>query len=142
MAPNEQESLSLPGPADIAAVLKFLPIFEKPGFEFSVERGGERQPDGVITMPYVELSGAASHFYTALNEHGFILKDFAWPDWQYHAQLYVSDPSALETADLETLCKLLTTHVRKDRFCDGHLAQMFECGHLTQILRRMSHFAG
>jgi len=37
----------------------------------------------------------------------------------------------LERADLETIRKLLTLHVRKERFCEGHLLGMFESGHLT-----------
>jgi len=49
----------------------------------------------------------------------------------------VNDETLLEEADLETLRKLLTTHVRKDRFCEGHLDYMFECGHITAILERL-----
>jgi hypothetical protein len=49
----------------------------------------------------------------------------------------VSKPGALETANLLTLRKLLTVHVRKDRFVEGHLARMLECGHITAILRRL-----
>jgi hypothetical protein len=32
---------------------------------------------------------------------------------------------------------LLTTHSRKDRFCEGHLAAMFENGHIVALLRRL-----
>ena len=46
-------------------------------------------------------------------------------------------PEMLEPADLETIRKLLTLHVRKERFCEGHLLGMFESGHLTKLLRRL-----
>lgn len=31
--------------------------------------------------------------------------------------------------------KLFTTHIRADRFCEGHLAAMFENGHIVTLLR-------
>ena len=40
---------------------------------------------------------------------------------------------ALASADLLTLRKLLTTHIRADRFTEGHL----ESGHITAILRQL-----
>jgi hypothetical protein len=40
-------------------------------------------------------------------------------------------------ADLLTLRKLLTLHVRGDRFVEGHLASVLESGHVTDILERM-----
>jgi hypothetical protein len=36
-----------------------------------------------------------------------------------------------------TLRKLLTTHVRADRFVEGHLAGVLESGHMLAILRRL-----
>lgn len=34
--------------------------------------------------------------------------------------------------------KLLTTHVRKERFCSGHLAGMIENGHILALLKRLA----
>ncbi|WP_390621590.1 DUF6508 domain-containing protein [Roseimaritima sediminicola] len=36
-----------------------------------------------------------------------------------------------------TIQKLFTTHARKDRFCEGHLASMFENDHIPALLRRL-----
>ena len=44
----------------------------------------------------------------------------------------------LSKANLQTLRKLLTAHVRADRFTEGHLAAMFESGHMTMILKRIA----
>ena len=49
----------------------------------------------------------------------------------------MNDEKLLEKGDLETLRKLFTTHVRKDRCYEGHLDCMFECGHITAILERL-----
>lgn len=59
---------------------------------------------------------------------------FDWVRWRAK----VSDPTALGGADLLTLRKLLTFHVRADRFSEGHLISAFEKGHITTILRRLA----
>ena len=66
-----------------------------------------------------------------------LLVAFDWPSWQDVANCYFTDSAALESADLLTLRKLLTTHVRMERFVDGHLATVFESGHLVAILERL-----
>jgi hypothetical protein len=46
------------------------------------------------------------------------------------------------SARLATCVKLITAHIRYERFCDGHLHSNFESGHLTAILRRLTELAG
>ena len=63
--------------------------------------------------------------------------DFDWGAWQDEAIKYVQDPDLLSQADLDTLERLLTLHIRRDRFYDGHLAWAVESGHFTAILRQL-----
>lgn len=126
MNQNDQHDSLLPGPEDIDAVLAFLPIFETPGFILGEQRGGDKQADDSFTMPYVEWSEDANRFVKTLYDHRFILTSFNWSEWQHEAERFVNEPAAMESADLGTICKLLTTHVRKDRFCEGHLAGLFD----------------
>ena len=126
----------LPNTNDIRAVVVFIDVFNSPDFSFGRFEGGDRREDGTITMPYFVESDNARRFIQALHKHGFI-RPFNWPDWQNEAQRYLEQPEALNTADLETICKLFTTHVRKERFCEGHLASMFECGHIVHLLHRL-----
>lgn len=118
------------GPEQLDAILRFLPIFERPGYVF----GEWHYPPG--RFPYCSTSSEVNDFDKALYKAGLVLS-FDWPSWQLEAQRYYTDPDVLETADLLTLSKLLTTHVRKDRFVEGHLVSMLECGHITAILRRL-----
>jgi hypothetical protein len=62
---------------------------------------------------------------------------FDWPGRQQEAERFSSNPETLEVANLLTLGKLLTTHIRRDRVAEGHLVSMFECGHIAATLRRM-----
>ncbi len=73
----------------------------------------------------------------ALYESG-VVYSFDWTTWQGHAQRLTENERALARASLSTLRKLLVLHVRNDRFCEGHLAEVMESGHLVGILRRVA----
>lgn len=62
---------------------------------------------------------------------------FDWGSLQGEAERLVDDAELLKRCDLQTCVKLLTLHLRKDRFCGGHLASMIECGHIARILKRL-----
>ena len=53
----------------------------------------------------------------------------------------MNQPETLAQADLQDLCRLLTTHVRTwswvVRFCANHLPSMVRCGHITRLLERL-----
>lgn len=120
-------------PDNIQAVLKFLPIFEQEGFshgEWITQEG---------RLPYFNYAGEVLDFTKALSGNGFI-QPFDWMRWWEGEQL-VDNPVLLQKASLQTLRKLLTAHVRADRFSEGHLAAMFESGHMVRILKRMADLA-
>jgi O-acetyl-ADP-ribose deacetylase len=62
---------------------------------------------------------------------------FDWPAWQDEALRICNEPGELERADLETIRKLLTLHLRKERFCEGHLAAVCEEGLMLRTLQRL-----
>ena len=111
----------------IDAVLKFLPRFEERGYQF----GQWHTPAG--HLPYFSFSSEAQEFIRALYQQRIIFA-FDWQSWREQAQYYQTHTDALQTADLLTIRKLLTTHVRMDRFVEGHLANAFDQGLLTAIL--------
>jgi O-acetyl-ADP-ribose deacetylase len=75
-------------------------------------------------------------FITFLYQENFIIS-FDWLAWQQQADSFVTNPELLTVADISTLQKLLTTHIRKERFCSGHLAAMIDNGHLLLIFQRL-----
>src|SRR5438876_7945397 len=101
-------------------VLSFLPLFEADdqGTLYTVTPPQEH--DGVITMGYITYSPEVERFIEALYAEGFVVP-FDWGSWQDAAWRYVNQPDLLKDADLDALRKLLTLHVRKDRFVEGHL---------------------
>jgi hypothetical protein len=115
---------------NIQAVISYLPIFLKAGFSAGEWINQEGH------LPYINYSPEVLGFIRALGENGFI-QPFDWMNWREGEQL-VDHPELLSITNLQTLRKLLTAHVRADRFSEGHLAAMFESGHMVMILERMS----
>jgi hypothetical protein len=87
-------------------------------------------------FPNFTLSPQAYAFLKALYDNGWIVP-FDWGSWQDEAVRYANDETLLQEADLETLRKLLTTRVRKGRFCEGHLAYTLASGHMAAMLQRL-----
>ena len=118
------------GIQQVDAILEYLPIFERKNFQPGqwVEREGR--------FPYFAFSPEVERFIHALYQQSIIFP-FDWRSWSDEAKLYQSDPDALEASDLLTLRKLLTAHVRADRFVEGHLAGLLQSGYVTVILRRL-----
>ena len=117
------------GLQQIDAIIEYLPIFAKQDYQFGrwVEQEGQ--------FPYFSFSPEVEEFIDTLHKQGIIIP-FDWRSWSAEAERYQRDPAALEAADLMTLRKLLTAHVRADRFMEGHLANVLESGHIIAILRR------
>jgi O-acetyl-ADP-ribose deacetylase len=118
----------------IKKLLKFLPVFEQKDYKFV---------DCITTTfpPAVFYSIEVNQFISLLYDENFIFP-FDWGKWQDEAKQLCLDPHALEKADFDTLQKLLTLHVRKERFCEGHLADVLENGHIAAILRRLKEICG
>ena len=113
----------------IEAILRFLPYFRVTDNEFYV-----CDPSLSLFDPYA-YSPEVMEFHDLLYDLGFV-PSFDWTAWQSHAKRYVLDPDLVARARIATLQKLLTTHVRKERFCSGHLAAMIDAGHILNILER------
>ena len=115
----------------IDAILPFLEQFEEAGFSV----GTWHNEPGV--MPWFDFNEVVLEFYEILYANDWVTPKFDWGEWQDVAGEYVDWPEKIQSADVETVQKLFTTHVRKDRFCEGLLAAMFENGHIVALLRRL-----
>jgi hypothetical protein len=120
-----------PGKPNARAILAFLPVLEAPGFRFGEMVAKPAQ------FPYARMAPEVAGLVQALYGSGWV-EPFDWSEFQDEAIGYFENPSRLETVDLETVRKLLTLHVRKDRFCEGHFLEMLEKGHIQAILRRLA----
>ena len=116
---------------NVAAVLDFLPVFENPDFVSGklAMKPGE--------FPLWNYNDKLLAFIKALYDNRWVT-DFDWGEWQAEARKFWEEPGLIAQADLTSLRRLLTLHVRKDRYCDGHLATAMENGQIAAILNRIA----
>ena len=119
-------------PEQIDALLPFLDKFDAVGFS-----AGTWLTLVPRNPPYFSFDEVVMEFIQVLYDNDWVTQQFDWGEWQESSQQYIESPEKVESADTETIQKLLTTHARADRFCEGHLASMFENGHILDILRRL-----
>lgn len=116
----------------LEALAAFVPVLEAPDFSFGEWQSHPGQ------LPWFNLSAEARRFVTTAAQFDWIVSDFNWPEWQKtdRARQLLEKPDAIADATVEDLEHLLTTHIRADRFIEGHLAATFDNGQLTAISRR------
>ena len=88
------------------------------------------------------LAGATGHspdkfsLLAVMHETNFTAP-FDWEAWLAELpQDALNDPAYLDTADLETLRRLVTAHVRIDRFVGGHLDAVLANGYMDRAMGR------
>ena len=123
-------------PQHLANMLEFIPILEDPAL----------CPDGAIPLDEEGLTDEAflkltSRLMDACYKNGFVVR-FDWENWEAEAMGFIKDPALLNDADITVLRRLLTWHVRQNRFTRSHVATMIANGHVLAILRRLRDVAG
>lgn len=116
----------------IDALLQFLPYFssKRPSF------GSEASIHDGRVEPSV-LGETSEEFWKACYKHNFV-QDFDWGEWSQSRQPLISRGEGIEDLDLADIGRLITTHIRGDRFCDGHLLEVMRSGQMARILERLS----
>jgi hypothetical protein len=132
----------IPTPSQISKVLSFLPIFEEQGFKAGEWDKPKQDEPGVLVMPGLNYDEQVEFFIQACGDAGLMLKEFDWQAWVDEAMSYVERPERVDGADFETVRKLLTAHIRGERFTEGHLLAVFEKGHIVRLLRRLKELVG
>src|SRR5262245_24416435 len=145
--PNGQSRCVMDSPTTEEDALRglaaFLPRFKAAGFQFGHWTQPTSGEQGVIVMPYFDLSDEASAFVQAAYNLGWVRGDIDWHSWGQtpEAQNLQNDPALLAQATREQLASLLTLCIRQDRFVEGTLMSAYESGLLVRILERVATLA-
>ena len=126
----------------LQALADFWPVFANSKFVYETEDEHEKRADGVLVMPSSTLSSKAYAFHMMVYREGWILKEFDWLEWARTDEFnnLFSKKGAVAKASVQQLAQLLTTLVRKERFCSGTMACAYSDGLLTGITQRASMF--
>lgn len=94
-------------------------------------KGGTKDADGVITMPWVELDAGAERLVRALGAVGAVIP-YDWSAW-----IAGREDMDLGMASPADVCRWLTAAVRADRFNEGTVASLIEEGRISAAARRL-----
>lgn len=121
----------------IRRLLSFLPVFDH-----CDEAGYGDGPtvalseNGKASIVPTALCAKASEFVTACYEENFV-QPFDWGKWADRHTSDLTSHAFIAGADLGGIIKMLTAHIRGDRFCDGHLLSVMRDGTILKILQRL-----
>jgi len=126
-------------PESIDKVVSFIPALESiPASKIARWPDHEKTADGTLVLSLEpEYHPTVRALMRSLRENRFV-QPFDWPRWQSTAEKIFNEPHRLSKATLKTCVKLITLHVRKDRFVGGHFGEMVRRGHIAAILRRLA----
>jgi hypothetical protein len=123
----------------IRKILEFLPQFQDKSFIAGQWHSSRKIGKNTSSFPYFEYSDLVSKFIQTLYDEGLIYH-FDWSSWNYGIKL-TQNHNLLQKANLLTLRKLITAHIRRERFCEGHLASAFQSGLVIRVLERIQRIA-
>jgi hypothetical protein len=128
---NTEYDSSLITHEGVDALLRFLPYFVNIKGHYGTETKNDN--DG---LGNAMLTKEATEFCEACYENKFV-QDFNWSEWSQSRQKLISSGDGIEDLDLADIGRLLTAHIRGDRFCDGRLLAVMHSGQMTRILKRL-----
>lgn len=106
--------------------------------KFSTLMGSKRMANGSISLPYWAESEVVSKFFNTAYFLGIVVV-FDWSAWQEGIEILNNHESDYNKYELPVLCKLLTTIIRSDKFCEGYMISCFETGVVTGIIEAMQN---
>ena len=119
----------------MAALAAFLPVLDSR--VAGVWKGGQKNADGVIQMPWFEYSDELLAFIRAFYAGGWVDTTCNWVEDGDWVRGFTDEPERLDSANVEDVRRLITAHLRADRFNEGHIASVVESGHMAALVRRL-----
>lgn len=101
---------------------------------FGELKGGEQLENDSITFPYWSSSEAVDKVFKLIHTLNLV-PAFNWTSWAEGQSILNNQDFNYSNLDTITLCKLLTTIVRSDRFNDGFFVFNFENGVIPKIIK-------
>ncbi len=100
--------------------------------------GNEKVDSGVFTFPYWQRSEIVEKTVSVISSLQ-LTPVFDWGAWEEGKDILFNSDFDYNTLDTITLCKLLTTLIRADRFNEGYLMSCFEKGIVLKIITALEN---
>ncbi|WP_340200807.1 DUF6508 domain-containing protein [Ascidiimonas sp. W6] len=103
--------------------------------ELSEEAKAGREPEE-YPSPHPDL-----HPFLGMLEHSGFTEVFDWGTWIESIGVdNLNSTDYLEKANLETLRKLMSAHLRMERFYAGHIQKLFTSNYMNKFFQRLETF--
>ena len=134
-------------PAQLRCLADWLPILEAPDFTAGTWRGGDKDADGVMQMPWFEYDERIEGWPGACPGGSIVVMGFDWMTWLATPAgvAYSTGPAPIEAigeASSADLARLVTAIRRGDRFVEGNIAGAIKSGIVAAISRRAAVLLG
>ena len=124
----------------IARLVGFLPGLtpeENTETQFGLPPGAHQTGANSFEIDPSTLSDVPTEFIQACYDEGFV-QPFDWMSWHSTQPAELRPDASFDDAELSTIIKLLTLHIRADRFGDGHFLVALRNGTISKILRQLA----
>jgi Family of unknown function (DUF6508) len=95
---------------------------------------------GVIQLPYImeaQIVVEAREFFL----YGGLVVSFDWPRWEEGRAMFMREgDDKFNDVGLCDVIKLLSAIIQNDRFCEGAWVNLFECGDVSKLMKRLLDF--
>lgn len=127
----------LPSTEALRTLAAWAPALERSDFRVGEWHGGSPDANGVIQMPFMELSAEAERFVADMYRVGLV-HDLDWGTWlgTERGRRLSTDGATIASASADELAALLTAIIRSERFGDGQIEGAHERGLLQAAARR------
>jgi len=122
---------------DWKPLIDLIPEIERTN-NFGEMKGGEKNEEGIIIMPYWVDSSIVCRFRQIVYDLPIVV-NFDWASWNEGRKIVNDKNFNFDSIDIPTKCKIITAIVRNDRFCDGALVSAFESGLILKILKSIEN---
>jgi Family of unknown function (DUF6508) len=134
---NFEQHLQTLAKSDWEKLFNLLPENEGSKKFGEVKRGNPKNGSS-ISFPYLDDTEVVDDVLEKIYELQ-LLPVFDWTSWEEGKSLINNHANDYTHLDTITLCKLLTTIIRADKFNDGFLVMNFENGVIPKILKAMQN---
>ena len=129
---NYKEKIAALTDKDWQPLFELIPTIRSTS-KFGEWAGGEKNDKGIIQMPYCITAPIVSKFSEIVYSLPIMIS-FDWMAWDEGRKIASDENFDFDKLDIPTKCKLITSVVRSDRFCEGALVSAFESGLILKIL--------
>ena len=123
--------------SDWNRLFDLIPEIEK-GDKFGNMAGGQEIEPGLVQIPFWDWTEITTRTVKVIYDLKLVL-NFDWSKWEEGKTILQNKQPDFNKLDSVTLCKLLTTIIRADRFNDGILVSNFEDGNILKIIKALKN---